>query len=187
MKSLLLTLGLLLASLPAHALTPQDLTAAELAAYNKVSSDPAASASFLMTRAHVRSASAAAAVALKLEAPKGFDAKHLLPGEEKALAAAAAFGRHAVAAGWAKGFPASIPGEEDPAAAASYRATREYVKKAEAVVAAPDDKKLALDFKRPDNFAKRYLLKGDAEIINAAVKLSLAALAEALYSPEKKQ
>lgn len=72
--------------------------------------------------------------------------------------------------------------KSDPRAAESFLATRDYVRKAAAVVAAPRNKRLALELKRPKSFNERFLLAGDAEKINAAVELSLNALAETVFA-----
>lgn len=72
--------------------------------------------------------------------------------------------------------------KSDPKAADSFLATRDYVRKSAAVVAAPDNTKLAMELKRPKNFDAKYLMAGEVEKINAAVKLSLTALAESMYA-----
>jgi hypothetical protein len=70
----------------------------------------------------------------------------------------------------------------NPKAVESFLATRDYVHKAAAVIAAPSDKKLALAFKRPKTYDDRYLLEGDADTINSAIDLSLGALADTLFA-----
>jgi hypothetical protein len=70
----------------------------------------------------------------------------------------------------------------DPAAAASFLATRDYVRKSDAVLAAPQNKKLAIAFARPKNYSAKYLLAGDKDKIAAAVEVSLNALAESLFA-----
>lgn len=73
----------------------------------------------------------------------------------------------------------------DTQAAASFLATRGHVRDASALAARRDDKELANAFKRPKNFDKRYLVTGDSAVINEAVKISLTALAETLYSDSR--
>lgn len=70
----------------------------------------------------------------------------------------------------------------DPKAAESFLATRDYVRKSAAIVASPTNTRIALELKRPKNFDAKYLMAGDVDKINAAVKLSLTALAESMYA-----
>lgn len=74
----------------------------------------------------------------------------------------------------------------DRVAVDRFLATRDYVRKAAAVNAAPSDAKLALALKRPKSFDARYLFEGEVAALNSAVKISLAALAESLMAPEKR-
>ena len=69
----------------------------------------------------------------------------------------------------------------NPTTAAAFLATRDYVRKSAAVVAAPENKPLACALKRPASFDERFLLAGDDDTINAAVELSLNALAEKMW------
>lgn len=70
----------------------------------------------------------------------------------------------------------------NPKTAESFLATRDYVHKSAAVVANPQNKKLALALRRPPNFDESFLLAGDDDKINAAVELSLNAIAEKMWA-----
>lgn len=72
--------------------------------------------------------------------------------------------------------------KSDPQQVASFFATREYVRQSAAIVAAPQNKRIAMALKRPANFDLRYLLPGESATINSAVELSLLALAEAMWA-----
>lgn len=68
--------------------------------------------------------------------------------------------------------------KSNPAAAAAFLATRDYVHKAADIVANPGNKQAAMDLKKPKNFDAKYLLAGDVDKINAAIDIGLDALAE---------
>ncbi len=68
--------------------------------------------------------------------------------------------------------------KSNPAAAAAFLATRDYVHKAADIVANPANKQAAMDLKKPKNFDVKYLLAGDVDKINAAIDIGLDALAE---------
>lgn len=175
--------------------------------FKKIEADPSASAAFLTTRAYVRAAATAAAAAIKLARPKAFDARYLLAGEDNALASAVAFGRDATAAGWHPDFPPASaagldevmpPGElgpqetaiyekvkANPAAVAAFLETRAYVRSSAAVVAAPENKKLARELRRPKAFNEKYVLAGEEDTLNAATDLSLNAIAESMWDSKK--
>lgn len=72
--------------------------------------------------------------------------------------------------------------KNNPKSAEAFLATRDYVRKSAAVVAAPGNKTLAIGLKMPSTFDERYLMEGDDEVINAAVELSLNALAEKMWA-----
>jgi hypothetical protein len=72
--------------------------------------------------------------------------------------------------------------KSDPKSVESFLATRDYARKAAAIVAAPADKGLARQLKRPKNFNAKWLLAGESDKVNAAVELSLNALAEAMWA-----
>lgn len=72
--------------------------------------------------------------------------------------------------------------KSNPKEVESFLATREYARKALSIVAAPDDKKLARELKRPKNFSAKYLLAGESDKVNQAIELSLNALAEQMWA-----
>lgn len=71
--------------------------------------------------------------------------------------------------------------KNNPKLAEAFFATRDYVRKSAAVVAAPQNKALAVALKRPANFDDRFLLEGDEDKLNEAVDLSLNAIAEKMW------
>lgn len=148
-------------------------------------------------------------IAMELKRPKNFDKKYLLAGEVDTVNAAVRLSLTALAESMnaqPEGTVPATPAPSEPAAAPSgsdlptpeeramyaqllaankadaqsYLATRDYVRKSAAVVASPENTKIALELKRPKNFDAKYLLAGDVATINAAVKLRLIALAESL-------
>jgi len=67
----------------------------------------------------------------------------------------------------------------NPAEVAVFLATRDYVHKAEAVL---KGKLSASELPgKPKNFSKIYLLPGEKDTVNEAVKISVAALAQAMF------
>lgn len=72
--------------------------------------------------------------------------------------------------------------KSDPQEVASFFATRDYARQSAAVVASPQNKRIAMALKRPVNFDIRYLLAGESVTINSAVELSLLALAESMWA-----
>lgn len=70
--------------------------------------------------------------------------------------------------------------QANPTAAKNFLAARDYVRKAKSVVdgAAPPSSLPS----KPQGFSSRYLLAGDADIIDQAVTLSVAAMAQSLWA-----
>ena len=70
--------------------------------------------------------------------------------------------------------------QADPTAARNFLATRDYMRKAKAVVGGS----LAASQlpAKPKGFNSRYLLAGDEDIIDQAVTLSVAAMAQTLWT-----
>lgn len=71
--------------------------------------------------------------------------------------------------------------EADPLAVEGFLATRSYIRKSAASIANPQDKKHALELKRPKKFETHFLFAGDVDTLNAAIELSIDALAESLF------
>lgn len=70
--------------------------------------------------------------------------------------------------------------QANPNAAKNFLAAREYVRKAKGVV---DGAVPAASLpSKPAGFSSRYLLAGDADIIDQAVTLSVAAMAQSLWA-----
>ncbi len=178
------------------------LSAEERAQYQKLlGSDKAAAESYRVTREYVAKAKAVVDGGGKGAAdfpgkPKGFASKNLsADGKDKdAINAAVQF---VIGSPTAPAAPGALSGESlptaeerakykklaatDKAEAESYLATRDYVRKAKAVV--DGGGKGAKDFpSKPKGFGSRHLSADgkDKAAINAAVQLSIQAIAEGL-------
>ncbi|MGH8049358.1 MAG: hypothetical protein ACREPB_01710 [Arenimonas sp.] len=148
-------------------------------------------------------------IALDLARPKNYDERYLMPGDAKTISSAVDLSLNALAESIAADSPcnAATPPEvtpntpslslkelnatelaryqlikADPLTVKGFLATRGYVRKAAAIIAKPQDKKQALELKRPENFETRFLFTGDVATLNAAIEISLDALAESLFS-----